>query len=159
MWRNVRDLGAFIGVAIYAVSFASLFRLVRKPDADLPPRQIAPPLHAIKEDVESRASPPSDQSPVLGNPHCCQDEPSRFLMKTALLLFFLLGFLGLVVGWAVWAWQQTAGVEMSGHGYAAMTLGIIFTLVVGCGLMALMFYSSRRGYDDRVSDLSDNDKH
>ena len=42
---------------------------------------------------------------------------------------------------------------------AAMSLGIIFTLVVGCGLMALMFYSSRRGYDDRVSDLSDNDKH
>ena len=26
-------------------------------------------------------------------------------------------------------------------------------------LMALMFYSSRRGYDERVSDLSDNDKH
>ena len=48
---------------------------------------------------------------------------------------------------------------MSGHGYAAMTLGIIFTLVVGCGLMALMFYSSRRGYDERVTDLSDNDKH
>lgn len=80
-------------------------------------------------------------------------------MKTALLLFFLLGFLGLVVGWTVWAWQQTAGVEMSGNGYAAMTLGIIFTLVVGCGLMALMFYSSRRGYDERVSDLSDNDEH
>ena len=48
---------------------------------------------------------------------------------------------------------------MSGPGYAAMTLGIIFTLLVGCGLMALMFYSSRRGYDERVSDLSDNDKH
>ena len=47
---------------------------------------------------------------------------------------------------------------MSGPGYAAMTLGIIFTLVVGCGLMAL-FYSSRRGYHERVSDLSDNDKH
>ena len=47
---------------------------------------------------------------------------------------------------------------MSGHGYAAMTLGIIFTLVVGCGLMALMFYRSRRGYVDRVYDLSDNDK-
>lgn len=80
-------------------------------------------------------------------------------MKTASLLFFLLGCLGLVVGWSVWAWQQTTGVEMSGHGYAAMTLGIIFTLVVGCGLMALMFYSSRHGYDERVSDLSDNDKH
>ena len=46
---------------------------------------------------------------------------------------------------------------MSGHGYAAMTLGIIFTLVVGCGLMALMFYSGRRGYDERVTDLSDNE--
>ena len=79
-------------------------------------------------------------------------------MKTALLLLFLLGVLGLVVGWTVWAWQQTAEVEMSVHGYVAMTLGIVFTLLVGCGLMALMFYSSRSGYDDRVSDLSDNDE-
>jgi len=29
-----------------------------------------------------------------------------------------------------------------------MILGIVFSLVIGCGLMALMFYSSRRGYDD-----------
>jgi hypothetical protein len=35
-------------------------------------------------------------------------------------------------------------------GYVAMTLGIIFSLVIGCGLMALMFYSSRHGYDDAV---------
>ena len=79
MWRNVRDLGAFIGVAIYAVSFASLFRLVRKPDADLPSRQIArPPLHAIKEDVESRASPPSDQSPVLAIHIAAETSPLGF---------------------------------------------------------------------------------
>ena len=62
MWRNVRDLGAFIGVAIYAVSFASLFRLVRKLDADLPPSKFAAAASAIKKDGESRASPPSDQS-------------------------------------------------------------------------------------------------
>jgi hypothetical protein len=29
-----------------------------------------------------------------------------------------------------------------------MILGIVFSLVIGCGLMALMFYSSRHGYDD-----------
>ena len=29
-----------------------------------------------------------------------------------------------------------------------MILGIVFSLVLGCGLMALMFYSSRHGYDD-----------
>jgi hypothetical protein len=42
-------------------------------------------------------------------------------------------------------------VEMSVHGYVAMTLGIIFSLVVGCGLMALMSYSSRHGYDEAAA--------
>jgi hypothetical protein len=27
-------------------------------------------------------------------------------------------------------------------------LGVLFSLVVGCGLVALAFYSSRGGYDD-----------
>jgi hypothetical protein len=31
-----------------------------------------------------------------------------------------------------------------------MWLGIGFSLVIGCGLMTLMFYSNRRGYDDRA---------
>jgi len=39
-----------------------------------------------------------------------------------------------------------AGV--SGPGTLAMIFGVLFTLVVGCGLMGLIFYSSRRGYDD-----------
>lgn len=30
----------------------------------------------------------------------------------------------------------------------AMTLGTVFSLVVGIGLMALVFYSNRRGYDE-----------
>jgi hypothetical protein len=37
---------------------------------------------------------------------------------------------------------------MSVHGYIAMILGIVFSLMIGCGLMGLMFYSSRHGYDD-----------
>ena len=37
---------------------------------------------------------------------------------------------------------------MSTNGYVAMALGIIFSTVLGCGLMALLFYSSRHGYDD-----------
>ena len=39
-----------------------------------------------------------------------------------------------------------AGV--SGVGYVAMAFGVLFTIVVGVGLMGLIFYSSRRGYDD-----------
>jgi hypothetical protein len=66
-------------------------------------------------------------------------------MKVALVIFTLLAILGLTVAWAIYAWQQTAGVEMSVHGYVAMILGVIFSLVIGCGLMALMFYSNRHG--------------
>ena len=41
--------------------------------------------------------------------------------------------------------------ELSGHGTTAMVLGIVFSLIVGIGLMGLVFYSSRRGYDERAS--------
>lgn len=59
----------------------------------------------------------------------------------------LLAFLGVTLWWAVHAWN-VVDVEMSVHGYVAMILGIVFSLLLGCGLMALMFYSSRHGYDD-----------
>jgi len=35
---------------------------------------------------------------------------------------------------------------MSIHDWVALGLGV-FLIVIGCGLMALMFYSSRYGYD------------
>ena len=34
-------------------------------------------------------------------------------------------------------------------GYAAMIMGVVLSLVVGCGLMGLVFYSSRHGYDEQ----------
>jgi hypothetical protein len=40
--------------------------------------------------------------------------------------------------------------EMSVHGWIALTLGVLFSLLVGSTLMALVFYSSRRGYDERA---------
>ena len=52
-------------------------------------------------------------------------------------------------GWhAMTAWSGVNGAPMPTTGYVAMTLGIVFSLVVGCGLMALLFYSSRHGYDE-----------
>jgi hypothetical protein len=41
---------------------------------------------------------------------------------------------------------------MSTAGYVAMALGIIVTLGLGTGLMALVFYSNREGHD-RDADL------
>ena len=40
------------------------------------------------------------------------------------------------------------GEPMPAQGYAAMMIGVLLSLVVGIGLMALLFYSSRRGYDE-----------
>ena len=52
-------------------------------------------------------------------------------------------------GWfAASAWVSVQGPPMPATGYVAMALGVVFSLIVGCGLMALLFYSSRYGYDD-----------
>jgi hypothetical protein len=68
-------------------------------------------------------------------------------MGKYILTAILLALLGLTLWWAVWVWNAEGDVAMSSHGYAAMTLGIVFSLVVGIGLMALVFYSARKGCD------------
>jgi hypothetical protein len=65
-------------------------------------------------------------------------------------LAILLSFLVLAAVFAYVGWNRHGDVPMSAHGYIAMALGIGFTLVVGTGLMALVFYSSRKGYDEQA---------
>jgi predicted transporter len=57
----------------------------------------------------------------------------------------------LLIGTGVWAismWNASSGVEIGRHGWIALSLGTFFSLIIGCGLMGLMFYSSRYGYDE-----------
>jgi hypothetical protein len=43
-------------------------------------------------------------------------------------------------------------------GYVALGFGAFFSLIVGIGLMALLFYSNRAGFDDAAqSELKDSD--
>ena len=70
-------------------------------------------------------------------------------LPTLLLLVVLLGFLGLALSFMVTTWRESTA-HMSVHGWVALSLGVVFSVVIGCGLMALMFYSSRRGYDERA---------
>jgi hypothetical protein len=49
---------------------------------------------------------------------------------------------------AYYGWISAAGTDVPESGYLAMALGIIFALVIGIGLMGLLFYSSRYGYDE-----------
>ncbi|MGA2943410.1 MAG: hypothetical protein ABSE50_15370 [Xanthobacteraceae bacterium] len=70
-------------------------------------------------------------------------------LGVVVMLFMLFAIL-VAAGWfASRAWTEISGPPMPVAGYAAMILGIVFSLVVGCGLMALLFYSSRHGYDDQ----------
>ena len=48
-------------------------------------------------------------------------------------------------------WTALEAADMPGWMYAAMAGGVVFSLIVGGGLMALMFYSSRAGYDDQAA--------
>lgn len=41
-------------------------------------------------------------------------------------------------------------VDLDATHFVALGLGVFFSLAVGVGLMALVFYSSRSGHDDRA---------
>jgi Flp pilus assembly protein protease CpaA len=73
-------------------------------------------------------------------------------MRTGLTVATLLALLALCVGVALWAWREIGDVPISTHGLIAIGLGAALTFLLGAGLMALMFFSSRRGYDDRAHD-------
>jgi hypothetical protein len=78
---------------------------------------------------------------------------------TIAIVVFLLAVLAAAVWFAAHAWSSVGGPPMPAAGYFAMTLGIVFSLVVGCGLMALVFYSSRYGYDERAQGQDDHEPH
>jgi hypothetical protein len=83
----------------------------------------------------------------MANP---SDKPSRKLntMGTIALLAPLLAILAATMWYAARAWMMADGAPMPANGYIAMTLGVFFSLAVGIGLMTLLFYSNRHGYDD-----------
>jgi hypothetical protein len=65
---------------------------------------------------------------------------------TILIILFLLlaaTFVIIYLGWTL-----ANGTDVPASGYVAMAFGVIVSLAVGFGLMALIFYSSRKGYDE-----------
>ena len=69
---------------------------------------------------------------------------------TILVVAVLLGLLALAIYVGVAGWNMgssVAGDSMSTMGYVAMGLGIVATLALGIGLMALMYYSSKHDRD------------
>ena len=64
-----------------------------------------------------------------------------------LAILIMLGMLGWAGWYAVRSWNAMSGVKMSPLGWVFMAMGAIVTFLVGAGLMALIFYSSRHDID------------
>ena len=69
-------------------------------------------------------------------------------MGKFLILVPLVALLAVSIWFAIYAWTAIEGPPIPIEGRIAMGLGVFFSIVVGCGLIALVFYSSRHGYDE-----------
>jgi len=54
----------------------------------------------------------------------------------------------IVAAVSVWNWNVIGNSGIDLNGWIALVLGVLATLAVGVGLMALIFISNRRGYDE-----------
>jgi hypothetical protein len=72
----------------------------------------------------------------------------RRVLGSILVLVPMMAILAASVWFAVHGWMAVEGPDIPVQGFVAMAAGIIFTLIVGVGLMSLVFYSRRHGYDD-----------
>jgi hypothetical protein len=59
------------------------------------------------------------------------------------------GIIVVVIGFLIGTvWTSIGDSEITVAGWIAMGIGVAVTLALGIGLMALVFISSRRGYDE-----------
>jgi hypothetical protein len=73
------------------------------------------------------------------------------MSKLGLLVAGLLSASTIAV--AVYMWISLGDVDMGVSGWAALIGGGLATFGLGVGLMSLVFYSNRKGYDERANRL------
>ena len=77
------------------------------------------------------------------------------------VIWFSAGCAGMVAAvlFLLWAASGFSGLGVSGHGLAALILGVLVSTGVGVGLMALIFYSNRSQQDEAVHHVTLVHKH
>jgi hypothetical protein len=73
---------------------------------------------------------------------------NRIGLGTWAILIVLLSLLAATTLISYLGWTLGGGADVPVSGYVAMAFGVVVSLAVGFGLMALVFYSSRNGYDE-----------
>jgi hypothetical protein len=79
------------------------------------------------------------------------------LMDKWLIMAALLGLLGLAL-WVAYRQWMLVDIDLPPWAWLAMGLGAGLTLLVGGALMALIFYSSRKGYDEPPQNIEPPDE-
>jgi hypothetical protein len=74
--------------------------------------------------------------------------PPRLGAVAWMIILVLLSLLAATDFVAYLGWTLVGGVEVSTAGYVAMAAGVLFSLIIGGGLMTLVFYSNRSGHDE-----------
>ena len=80
-------------------------------------------------------------------PEPLKDRKSQLSAAGWLALVVLAAFFVISLWYAVRVWTSMAGVHMSGWGWLFLVLGVVVTIALGAGLMALVFYSARHDMD------------
>ena len=72
-------------------------------------------------------------------------------MKNILLLTLIASCaLIIITFFAINLWLQMSDVQISYNGLVAIFAGSFFTILLGAGLMSLVFFSARHGFDEQV---------
>ncbi|HEY6257307.1 MAG TPA: hypothetical protein VIY51_16110 [Xanthobacteraceae bacterium] len=69
----------------------------------------------------------------------------------------LLGLLGLAL-WVTYRQWILVDVDVPAWAWISMAFGVALSVLVGGGLMALIFYSSRKGYDEPPHKIEPDDQ-
>jgi len=80
-------------------------------------------------------------------PKSVKDGKSQLSAAGWFALLVLAVFFVLSLWYAVKVWTAMEGVHMSGFGWFFLVLGVVVTIALGAGLMALVFYSARHDMD------------
>jgi predicted phage tail protein len=93
------------------------------------------------ETLDRHVDQPKMSEPSAHGPKKTPLGPGGWFVAVVLVLI-----LAASIWFAFYGWNLTEG-EVSRSGMIALILGIVLSMVLGGGLMALVFWSNRKGYD------------
>ena len=70
--------------------------------------------------------------------------------KNKIIISLFLVVLFIVLFFSIKLWFSWDFIKISPHGFFAIVICVVMSFIIGSGLMALAFFSSKYGYDDKV---------